>query len=141
MKYLKKAEIDKGFESAHRTYLCGNLQKNNGSKYIQTDAYEIGITEYSEYTIEKPHYHAVNTEYNYVIDGCIKVLLINEKRELLFCAGDLFVITPNEPYVCKGCSGTRVLFSKVPGGNDKVIVETSADVARWGNSWEAKYGE
>lgn len=141
MKYLKKSEIDKGFVGAQRTYLCGDLKKQPKSDYIHTDGYEIGITEYKVFTGEKPHYHSLNNEYNYVIEGNIKVLLINEKREMSFGAGDLFVITPNEPYVCKGLAGTRVIFSKVPGGNDKVLVDITPSVADWCKSWEARYAD
>ncbi len=141
MKILKKAEIDKGFAHSCRTYLCGNLQNATESEYIHTDAYEIGLTEYSVYTFEKPHCHTFNNEYNYVLEGQIKVLLLKEGKETVFGAGDLFVITPNEPYVCKGIGGTRILFSKVPGGNDKVLVDMPAAVERWGESWDAVYGE
>lgn len=140
MKFLKKMEIDKGLKSFHRTYLCGNLHKDTEANYIKTDAYEIGITEYSQYTFEKPHYHVFNNEYNYVLHGQIKVLLINEKTEMIFCEGDLFVITPNEPYVCKGIDGTRIIFSKVPGGSDKVLVDADASIIKWGENWEAEYG-
>ncbi len=141
MKILKKSEIDKGFERSQRTYLCGNLRIAAESEHIHTDAYEIGITEYKEYTAEKPHRHTFNDEYNYVIEGRIKVLLLSEKREEEFGTGDLFVITPNEPYACKATAGTRVIFSKVPGGNDKVLERPSADIKRWSASWDAVYGE
>lgn len=139
MEFLKKAEIDKGLTNSIRVYLCGNLRDTTQSASIHTDAYELGITEYKEFTFEKPHIHLFNDEYNYVIEGRIKVLLINEKRELTFETGDLFVINPNEPYVCKGIAGTRVIFSKVPGGNDKLLVDADLTVTRWGESWEAQY--
>lgn len=138
---LEKSEIDKGLKSFQRTYLCGNLKNSTEAKYIKTDGYEIGITEYSKFTFEKPHLHTFNNEYNYVIEGQIKVLLLNEKRERLFLKGDLFVITPNEPYVCKGVAGTRIIFSKVPGGNDKVLVETSLEIEQWGKDWNTEYGD
>ncbi len=139
MEFLKKAEIDKGLVDAHRTYLCGNLKQPTESDFIHTDSYEMGITEYKEFTCEKPHLHSFNDEYNYVIEGCLKVLLINEKRELIFESGDLFVIHPNESYVCKGQAGTRVVFSKLPGGNDKVLIDADMSVTRWGESWRAPY--
>ncbi len=80
MKFLKKAEIDEGFYYSNRVYLCGNLQKESKSKHIHTDNYEIGISKYAEYTFEKPHFHSENYEYNYVINGEIKVFLVAEKK-------------------------------------------------------------
>ena len=142
MDILRFDEINLGLKHQHRVYLCGNLKRDNGSRYIKTDGYEIGISVYSEFTFEKPHLHSFNTEYNYVVDGELKIFMINEKREYHLKAGDLFVIYANEPYVGKMKAGSKTIFSKVPGGNDKVLVnvlETDPALQAWGNNWDAKY--
>ena len=46
---------------------------------------------------------------------------------------------PGEPHAMKCIAGTRTIFSKVPGGNDKLLVEESKGVAAWGLSWDARY--
>ena len=141
MDFIKNSDIESGLEAFGRVYLCGNLKKANGVEHIMTDGYEIGISDYSEYTFEKPHLHAFNREFNYVIKGAIKVFMINEKKEYLFSQGDLFVINANEPYVSKCIQGTRTIFSKFPGGDDKVLVDMDDNLMNWGKSWDTVYSE
>ena len=139
MDIIKCEAIDNGLKENCRLYLCGNLQFPNGIDYIQTAKYEIGISNYPQYTVDKPHIHTYNMEYNYILEGEIKLLLIQEERELLLKKGDFFVIHPNEPYVGKCRAGTRTLFSKVPGGNDKMEVPLTSPIIRWGAHWDAVY--
>ena len=141
MDFIKNSDIESGLEAFGRVYLCGNLKKANGVEHIMTDGYEIGISDYSEYTFEKPHLHAFNREFNYVIKGAIKVFMLNEKTEYLFSQGDLFVINANEPYVRKCIKGTRTIFSKFPGGDDKVLVDMDDNLMNWGKSWDTVYSE
>lgn len=141
MDFIKNSDIEAGLEAFGRVYLCGNLKKANGVEHIQTEDYEIGMSDYSEYTFEKAHLHASNREFNYVVKGAIKVFLLSEKKEYLFSQGDLFVINTNEPYVSKCLEGTRTLFSKFPGGNDKVLVDVDDNLINWGKSWDAIYTE
>ena len=51
------------------------------------------------------------------------------------------MIDTNEPYVGKSLTGTRTIFAKVPGGNDKVLVPMDETLIAWGRSWDAKYEE
>lgn len=140
MEMIKADTIEHALEEAGRTYLCGNLKRDNGLTHIQNDGYEIGLTDYPEYTFENAHVHTFNSEYNYILFGSIKVFLLNEKKEYEFHAGDLFMFHPNEPYAAKQFPGTRTIFSKVPGGNDKKPVEMDEELIRWGSSWDVKYG-
>lgn len=141
MNIIRRSDVEKGLKKNFRVYLCGNLEKANEIEHIPTDGYEIGISVYPDYTFEKAHIHSFNREYNYVLEGAIKIFLLEEKREYLFEKGDLFVINVNEPYVGKSLAGTRTIFSKVPGGNDKVLVEMNDALLRWGQCWEAVYQE
>ena len=139
METIRNEVIESGTAQCGRVYLCGDLQYNNGIEYIQTSGYEIGITAYPKYTFEKAHLHTFNKEYNYVLEGQLKVFLLSEEQEYLFKKGDLFVIDTNEPYVSKATAGTKTLFSKVPGGNDKVLVTMSEPLLSWGQSWDNIY--
>ncbi len=139
MKILKHDEIANVLEKNGRVYLCGNLQRPTAIQHIPTDGYEIGISDYPVYTFEKAHIHTFNKEYNYVLEGAIKILLLKTGQEYTFTKGDLFMIDTDEPYTGKELPGTRTIFSKVPGGNDKVLVEMDERVLRWGESWESTY--
>ncbi|MBO4838064.1 MAG: cupin domain-containing protein [Lachnospiraceae bacterium] len=141
MNIIRNCEIEEGLRETGRVYLCGNLEKSNAVRHIPTERYEIGISDYPVYTFEKAHVHLFNTEFNFVLEGAVKIFLPDKKQEFLFCKGDLYVIEPGEPYVGKCLAGTRTVFSKVPGGNDKLLVEMSPSLMQWGSSWESSYGE
>ena len=141
MDILHGSEIADGLRGSKRVYLCGDLKWSNGVRHIPTDGYEIGISHYRQFTFEQAHLHSYNREFNYVMEGSIKIFLLREEKEYEFHAGDLFVINVDEPYVGKSAPGTRVIFSKVPGGNDKVLVPMSDALLHWGSSWESRYGE
>ena len=139
MEIVNGKDVDEGLKDSGRVYLCGNLKMSNGVRHVQTDGYEIGISKYSEFTFEKAHIHTFNQEYNYIIEGEAKVFLLNEEKEYYLSAGDLYVIKVNEPYVGKYTAGTKIIFSKDPGGNDKQLVEMNDRLMKWGESWEATY--
>lgn len=141
MELLRGSEIERGLTQATRVYLCGNLQRPCPISHIQTTGYEIGISDFKDYTFEKAHIHSQNREFNYVLNGEVKVFLLREKREEHFYPGDLYVICENEPYVGKAKAGTRIIFSKTPGGNDKVLVDMEEALLNWGKSWDAEYSE
>ena len=141
MKFLNGSDIETALTKQLRVYLCGDLQRSDNLEHIPTERYEIGISDYKTDTFEKAHVHTFNTEFNYVERGMIKIFLINERKEYLFRQGDLFVIEPNEPYVGKSKAGSRTIFSKVPGGNDKQLVPMSDALLVWGSSWDAEYPE
>lgn len=136
---IKSGEIENGLVETGRVYLCGDLKGPNGVRHIKTEGYEIGISDYPAYKFEKAHIHKFNIEYNYIIEGEMKILLLNERREYHFKKGDFFAIHTDEPYVGKAKAGTRTIFSKVPGGNDKVLVPVDEAVLKWGSTWDAVY--
>lgn len=139
MKYITGDGFQNVLNKNKRVYLCGNLKQGTENKYIPTDAYEIGISQYDEFTVEKAHLHRFNTEYNYVMEGTVKVFVFRENKEYTFEAGSLFVIEPDMPYKTKAVKGTKVIFSKVPGGNDKELTpQLEKDMKSWGKSWEMK---
>lgn len=139
MEVIRGRDIERGIRETGRTYMAGNLERPNASPYVKTDGYETGITEYHAYAVEEPHRHGQNQEYNYVLSGFIKLVLLDEQVETLFEAGDFYVIEPGEAYVAKCVGGTRILFAKVPGGDDKQVIEPSERIRKWGERWNAAF--
>ena len=58
------------------------------------------------------------------------------KEEHEFTAGDFFVLRPGIPYAAKNAAGTKVLFIKSPGTDDKTIMEADHETKKWLSSWE-----
>lgn len=141
MKIIRNEAIERALKEKLRIYLCGNLTADNSLEHIPTESFEIGISNYQQFTFEKAHVHGFNQEFNYVVTGQVKVFLLREKREQLFAGGDLYLIEPGEPYVSKCHAGTRTLFAKYPGGNDKQLVPIDIHLQAWGSSWDAIYQE
>ncbi len=138
MKIIKGNSVDQALESSGRVYLCGNLEQPQAFEALHTGGYEIGISEYPDFICERPHQHLFNDEYNYVLEGELKIYLFDEKREYHLTRGDLFLIEPHMPYVGKAQAGTRVIFSKVPGGDDKELLpELNNIITNWSRSWDA----
>lgn len=136
MREIRTEDIDAATERDGRVYLCGHLSRPNGVEHVDTDAYEMGITDYHEFTAEQPHVHMYNADYCYVIEGEVKVLLLNDRTERHFHKGDFFVIEPGEHHAAKCKAGTRTLFSKVPGGNDKLLLVPHDWLTWWQASWD-----
>lgn len=141
MDIIKSQDIETGLKTTGRVYLCGDLKRPNGLKHVPTDGYEIGISYYPTFTFEKAHIHSFNREYNYVLEGAVKVFMLDEAKEYLFEKGDLFIINVGEPYVAKCLPETRTFFSKNPGGDDKILVKMNQALIRWGESWDSVYKE
>ncbi len=135
MEYIMGSDLRQALQSSYRVYLCGNLSKPQEMKWIPDGQLEIGTSLYKEFTADKPHFHAAATEYNYVISGKTKVLLIDEGQEFTFEEGSLFVIPPHTKYASKHLGGTRILFVKNPGGNDKNLVNINEALTDWLKSW------
>ncbi len=135
MEFIHGNDIQKALESVYRVYLCGDLKQPQELRWIHDEKNEIGVSYYKRFTADKPHYHTHATEYNYVISGKTKVLLIDEKREFIFESGSLFVFPPMTKYATKHLENTKILFFKSPGGNDKHVLDIDDTLKDWLNSW------
>ena len=78
MKIIKNQDIDNTLKDQKRVYLVGDIKMPNGLEAIKTDGYEIGISDYKEDTFDAPHVHLSNDEYNYVLEGSVKIFLFKE---------------------------------------------------------------
>lgn len=133
---LKGTDINHVLKTQKRVYLCGKLTKPNGLQHIQTDGYEMGITDYPQFKCDYAHLHTNNREFNYVLTGEVKVYIFSEHKEYHFQTGDLYVIEPNMPYIVKARANSKVLFTKSPGGNDKVLTpDLETQIGKWKKEW------
>lgn len=95
----------------------------------------MGISFYQQFTADLPHFHAIVTEYNYIISGSSKILLLDEHEEITLETGSLFVFPPMTKYIAKHQAGTKILFFKSPGGNDKQLIDMTKELHTWCQSW------
>lgn len=139
MKVIRNSVIMDALEYKKRVYLCGNLTRPQPElDFIKDQNIEIGISNYKNYTAELPHYHSKVREFNYVIEGELKVYIFSEHNEYLIHSNELFLIERNTKYIVKAMPDTRVLFTKYPKGHDKVYVELNDKMKRWMEAWENK---
>lgn len=130
---LKNYEILKSLVDNSRQYLVGDLKIPQKLNFIFDTNIEIGITDYSEYQSELPHTHSVAYEYQYMLSGHTFYLDIETNEEFEFKKGDFFKISPGFKYAQKSKKGTRILFIKVPPGNDKINLESDKFITDWLN--------
>lgn len=137
LEIIRGANLNQALEKEYRQYLTGHLQRPQEHLKHIDDNIEIGISHYREFAADTPHMHPVATEHSYVLQGSIKVLVLEEDpREYQFDAGDFFVLKPGIGYATKNAPGTKILFIKAPGINDKTIIPVTDALARWLSSWD-----
>ena len=141
--FVEGKDVDRALGEAGRVYLTGHL----GRPQIQfdhigdlPDPTEVGITRYSELTVDQPHLHEVSTDFTYVVRGVFAVRIIPTGEVRVLGEGGLCVIEPGLAHVCIAHPQTQVLFIKVPGGNDKVTVELDGDSRAWVDEYCAAVG-
>lgn len=128
---INNKDIESSLTDNTRQYFAGHLSKPQNLEYIDDEQIEIGITSYSDFTCEKPHYHTQATEYQYMISGMTEYLDVETNAEYKFQKGDFYKIPTGLKYAQKSKPGTNILFIKTPPGNDKQDLEISKKVAEW----------
>lgn len=138
MEIIKSYETEVALKKEYRQYLAGHLKKPQPYlKHIDDDI-EVGISFYEDFKADKPHVHPQCTEHGYVLQGAVKVLLLDgSNKEYELTCGDFFVLRPGIPYATKNNAGTKVLFIKSPGINDKQLVDVNDDLNKWLSAWNA----
>ena len=132
--FVEGSDIDRALGSSGRVYLVGHLERpQSWWDHIDElpDPTEVGITRYAELTVDQPHLHERNTDFSYVVRGTFAVRMIETGEVRVLGEGGLCVIEPGLAHVCIAHPGTQVLFFKLPGGNDKVLVELDEDSRAW----------
>ncbi|MBE6957715.1 MAG: cupin domain-containing protein [Ruminococcaceae bacterium] len=137
LEFIRGANINQALEKKYRQYLTGHLQYPQEHLEHIDDDIEIGISYYQAFTADTPHKHPIATEHGYVLQGSIKVLVLGEEpQEYQFDAGDFFVLRPGVGYATKNAPGTKILFVKAPGINDKTIIPLTDALTEWAGSWD-----
>ncbi len=132
---LPENEIEASLQESSRQYLAGELALPQLLSYIHDKDVEAGITNYKKFTVEQPHRHLRTSEYMYMLSGESIYLNLTTSEEHHVKQGDFFVIRKDIVYAQKSKAGTKILFFKYPGGNDKVSVPTTQDLSRWYSVW------
>ena len=137
IKHIHGDMLIQALSKKYRLYLCGNLElPQNELDCFSDDNLEIGISCHDKFTADVPHFHTHATEYIYIIQGAVKIFLINENKEYVFEKDSFFVLQPNSPYASKNKAGTQTLFVKCPGGNDKQTVDVDTNLMQWLSTWD-----
>ena len=137
LEFISRMNLDAALALEYRQYLTGHLQREQKHLCHIDDDIEIGISHYKEFTADKPHLHPIATEHGYVLQGAVKVLLLDgSNKSYQFGAGDFFVLRPGIGYATKNAADTKILFIKSPGLNDKTEVPVTEQVAQWLSGWD-----
>ena len=136
MDIIRREQMEDALSHEYRQYLTGHLGRPQPYlKHIEDDT-EIGMSYYRKFTADTPHMHPFCTEYAYILEGTVRMQLLETGEEMEFNQGDFFMLKPGTPYATKNAPQTRVLFVKVPGINDKTLVTVDKKTKRWLQSWD-----
>jgi quercetin dioxygenase-like cupin family protein len=128
-------DIEQALSGVTRQYLVGKLSRPQALRHIPHDVVEIGVTRYGpQGGTEAPHTHRQAFEYQYMLEGNTVYLDVTARKEHVFHKGDFYAIEPGVVYAQKSAPHTKILFIKVPPGNDKVPVEATPDIEAWLNN-------
>ena len=129
---FQSSGLEHALELSSRIYLSGHLSLPQESlPHMSTTSFEMGVSHYREFTHDTPHLHAENVEFNYVAEGETHLCDISSGKIWRLSRGSVFIVGPNTPYATKHRQGTKVVFFKAPGGNDKRLVELSPEIEEW----------
>ena len=139
MNIIRGEQIAAALEQEYRQYLTGHLSRPQPFLEHLDDDVEIGMSFYREFTADTPHIHPVCTEYTYILEGRVRMRLLDgSNEEYEFRKGDFFRLPCGTPYATKNEAGTRVLFMKNPGTNDKTPVAPDAETKKWLSAWDVQ---
>lgn len=124
-------ELDRALAASHRVYLSGSLARPQTEIAHVDSSFEMGVSTYGAFTCDTPHVHPHNEEFNYIAAGETHVMDLRTETVHVLPAGSVFILEPGVPYVSKHTAGTRVVFFKAPGGDDKTVVEVSESARAW----------
>ena len=133
---IRKDQIDQAHKEHYRQYLTGHLKNPQPELAHIDDDIEVGISDYEEFTADTPHVHPVCTEHAYVLQGELKMRLLETGEEIHLRQGDFLVLRPGTPYATKNAPHTKILFIKHPATNDKTVVTVDEATKHWLQAWE-----
>jgi len=140
LEIIRGDALEQALGKEYRQYLTGHLQYPQEHLRHIDDDIEIGISHYRAFTADKPHVHPVATEHCYILQGSVKLLVLDgQPVEHCFHAGDFFLLRPGIAYATKNAPETKVLFTKAPVTNDKTLVPVTEELTRWLSAWDAPF--
>lgn len=88
---LNAAQIEYALDHNYRQYLTGRLQYPQKELICLDDDIEVGMSRYDCFTADKPHLHTQATEHVYVLEGEVRIRLMDSVgQEYRLKAGDFF---------------------------------------------------
>lgn len=123
--------IEETLDRDYRQYLVGDLKKPQQLQHIPSGELEIGMSKYTEFSHDTPHWHSESTEFLYILEGEFHIRLLDDGRDLILKRGDFFALPPGTPYASKTPGKTRVLFIKSKAKNDKQTAEVDEALEQW----------
>lgn len=133
IKSISNEKIEESLLNNNRQYLIGNLSLHQDLSHIHDENVEVGMSDYKEFTADEPHTHRNLTEYQVMLSGYSEIMDIDTGNVTKLNEGDFFMVLKGTRYAQKSSQGTRILFFKYPGGNDKELVNVSDEVLCWLN--------
>jgi len=128
---VRGIDIERALRSTPRQYLVGELARPQELGNATVGATEIGIVDYAEVAVEPPHFHPENGEFVYVLAGRILMRDLVTDQVHRLGPGDFLAMAPGHPHAQKSAAGTRLLFVKSPGGNDKTLLPLTPELEAW----------
>ncbi len=138
---IPSADIENAMKNSTRQYFTGDLKLPQTLEFLFDSDVESGISGYPNYRWEAAHYHTKANEYCYILEGETKYVNLANDTEYCFAKGDFYVLHHDTPYLQKSKPGCRLLFFKIPGLNDKVLVPMTAQMKQWCQHWENRWKE
>ena len=130
-KSIARKEIERSLDGTTRQYLAGKLARPQSLNHIEDNDIEIGISDYREAGSEDAHSHSRAKEYQWILKGMTEYLDLDTEAVHRFTTGDFYVIYPGTRYIQRVKRDTRILFAKIPAGNDKILEDAPEAVLQW----------
>lgn len=136
---ISASDIEAAMKNSMRQYFTGDLKLPQTLEFLFDSEVESGISAYPSYRWEAAHYHTRANEYCYMIEGETRYVNLASNEEYTFRKGDFYILHHDTPYLQKSLPGCRLLFFKIPGLNDKVLVPMTEKMKDWCKSWENRW--
>lgn len=138
LKHFHVEEIDGVLRTCHEVALCADTTRPRpGIRFYEDADVEVRMVRYPAFTACAPCRHRGEQEFRFVVQGAVKVLVLDGGSECLLPAGSLFVIDVGMGYCMKCMPGTQILAFALP--NDRRLPDEELPVGNelraWMDTW------
>lgn len=130
---IRDQDIQEATKKEYRQYFCGDLTRPQLVPFLKMSGLEIGLSNYHQFSYDKPHFHKETHDMIYILEGEFLVRILRTEETISLKKGDFISIPPNTPYASRCKAGTKTLFIKKLQSNDKVEVPITPELSRWLN--------